>query len=98
MKSNSRAIVTSPTSTGRGTDAASMLHCSLDVLNHNAMDLVNHVFQTVHHSFEVVENLRGNPEIQSMSRPHAVEKAASGGIMQVIRDSLDSCDLFREAA
>src|SRR3954451_7640456 len=98
MKSNSRATTMRPTRSGRETETASIPRRSLDVLDHDAVDLVNHILQAVHHPFEMIKNFGRDPEVESLSGSHGLEHAAAGGVMKIIRLPFDVCNALRQNA
>ena len=65
------------------------VHGRSDVFDHGAVDFVRHVFQAVHHPLQVIQDFRRDPEMQRAFRSPFLEKAASGGIIQVVCLALD---------
>ena len=70
-----------------------MSHWLSDVLDYGAVEFVRHVLQAVHHTLQVVQDFRRDPEMQRAFRSPFLEKAASGGIIQVVCLALDVATL-----
>jgi hypothetical protein len=68
------------------------------VFDHGAVDFVRHVLQAVHHTLQVIQDFRRDPEVQRARWSLHLEEAAARGIMQVVCLALDLRDLFRQAA
>src|SRR4029079_5503183 len=96
MKSNSNATMTRPTSSGRETEAASIRRHSSDVLDYDAVDLVNHILQAIHDVFKMIKDLGRDPEVESVSGSHRLEHAGAGRVVEVIRLSFDLRDALRQ--
>ena len=54
------------------------------MFDHGAVDFVRHVLQAVHHTLQVVEDFRRDPEVKRAFRSLHLKEAAARGIMQVV--------------
>src|SRR5215204_845708 len=93
-KSNASATTMSPIKIGRASATASMSH----VFEHDAVNLVGHVVETIDNLLEMIVDLAADEERHRVGRLIGAIEIAQADIVQVVGLTLDERDLLRQPA